>query len=421
MRKLGNDAVVLAVASGAALLVIVLGALLAPATVDSDPTASTYNSGAAGVKGAYLLLSQLGYRTQRLEESAASLAHADAAHTTLILADAGTQDYRKEAAPIADFLRRGGRVLSTGAISATLLPDAHLATSVRFATPLCYTTPQGFSDLARAGRVTTSVSAAWSAANGLVRVDQACGDDAVVVHYPVSKGEVIWWSSTLPMNNRGLKEDPSLRLLLASVGEPGRAVIFDEFIHGAAPSLWGEAAGTPVFAMGWQLAGVALLLVFSFGRRNGPLRALASPPRTSPLEFAESMGDLYRKAEAVDVATSCAERRLMQFLELQGGIPRAALQASPEVVAETVAERFRYRSPAFAEDIRAAREAGENKLSAKSALRLVQQLDRHMANLAALMKHSDSVRAAAGDTQAVTQRVAVMANGDAGGKRGRDA
>ena len=414
MRKPGNDAVVLIVASVAALLVIVLGALLAPASVDSDPTASTYNSGAAGVKGAYLLLSQLGYRTQRLEESAASLAHADAPHTTLILAETGTRDYHKEAAPIADFLQRGGRVLATGAISATLLPDQHLSASMRFATPICYTTPQGFSSLARAGRVTTGISSAWNASSGLVRVDQTCGDDAVVIHYPVGEGEVIWWSSPMPMSNRGLKEDPSLRLLLASVGEHGRTVIFDEFIHGAERSLWSAAAGTPIFAMGWQLAGVALLLVLSFGRRNGPLRALASSPRTSPLEFAESMGDLYRKADAVDVATGCAERRLMQFLELQGGIPHAALHTSPEILAQMVAERFRYRSSALAEDIRAAREAGENKLGAKSALGLVKRLDQHMAKLAALMKHSESRRPDAAQQ-------AVMTNGDADSKRGRNA
>lgn len=420
MRKPGNDAVVLIAASAAALLVIVVGALLAPASVDSDPTASTYNSGAAGVKGAYLLLSQLGYRTQRLEESAASLAHADATHTTLILADAGTRDYRKEAAPIADFLQRGGRVLATGAITAALLPDQHLSASMHFATPICYTTPQGFSPLARAGRVTTGISSAWNASSALVRVDQTCGDDAVVIHYPVGKGEVIWWSSPMPMSNRGLKEDPSLRLLLASVGEhgrtviPERTVIFDEFIHGAERSLWSAAAGTPIFAMGWQLAGVALLLVLSFGRRNGPLRALASSPRTSPLEFAESMGDLYRKADAMDVATGCAERRLMQFLELQGGIPHAALQTSPEILAQMIAERFRYRSSALAEDIRAAREAGENKLGAKSALGLVKRLDQHMAKLAALMKHSES-------TSPDAAQQAVMTNGDADGKRGRDA
>lgn len=386
--KLGKDARILLGVSLAAILVIVIGALLAPAQLDTDPTPTTYNSGAAGAKAAYLLLGQLGYRTERLEESAAALDRVDASHATLILAGAGNLDYRGEIPPIAAFLRRGGRVLATGSTSAMMLPDSHVTQPNRIYTALCYTTPQGLSPLARAGRVTINVPVRWSSTNVTTRIDQACGDDAVVVRYRAGKGTVVWWSSALPLSNRGLKEDPSLKLLLASIGPEGSTVIFDEYIHGARRDLWATAAGTPVFAMGWQLAAVALLLILSFGRRNGPLRALVAAPRTSPLEFAESMGDLYRKAGAVDVATGCAERRLLHFLESQGGIPRTTLRSTPEIIAATVAERFGYRATGFADDMKAARDAEFNKLSPKSALGLVKRLDQHIANLTALMKHS---------------------------------
>ena len=390
-QKLGKDARILLGVSFAAVLIITIGALFAPARIDNNPTPSTFNSGSAGARAAYLLLGRLGYRTQRLEESAAALDHVDAPHTTLILAEAEGLDYRKDTPPIAAFLRRGGRVLATGAASAMMLPDAHIGQPSRIYTALCYTTPRDLSPLARAGRVAIDVPARWNSTGAATRVDQACGDDAVVVRYSVGKGEVIWWSSAMPLSNRGLKSDPSLRLLLASVGAPGNVVIFDEYIHGARQDLWATASGTPVFAMGWQLAAVGLLLVLSFGRRNGPLRALPSSPRTSPLEFAESMGDLYRKAGAVDVATACAERRLLHFLESQGGIPRTTLHSTPETLAAVVAERFRYRAAGFADDIKAARDAGFNKLSPKSALGLVQRLDQHIANLTGLMKHSTSM------------------------------
>jgi hypothetical protein len=388
--KLGKDARILIGVSIAAALVIVIGAFFAPARLDTDPTPSTFNSGSGGAKAAYVLLGQLGYRTERLEASATALDGVDAPHTTLVLAGAELQDYRKEIPAIAGFLRKGGHVLATGVMSAGMLPDSHIAQPSRIYTALCYTTPQGLSPLARAGRVAMVVPVSWKSNDAATRIDQACGDDAVVVRYAVGKGEVTWWSSALPLSNRGLKQDPSLKLLLASVGTPESLVIFDEFIHGARQDLWATASGTPVFAMAWQLGAVALLLVLSFGRRNGPLRAIVSSPRTSPLEFAESMGDLYRKAGAVDVATGCAERRLLRFLESQGGIPRTTLNADPETLAAAVHDRFRYAAPAFADDIKAAREAGFNKLSTKSALGLVKRLDEHIANLTALMKHSQS-------------------------------
>jgi hypothetical protein len=389
-QKLGRDARILVGFCIAAVLVILVGAFFAPARIDDNPVPTTWNSGSAGAKGAYLLLEQLGYRTQRLEESEAALDNVDAPHATLILAGAQPRDYRKDAAFVAGFLNRGGHVLATSAISAQLLPDPHVAAPSHLYTDLCYTTPQGLGPLARAGRVTMKVPVRWDLAKSAARSDQACGDDAVVVHYLVGKGEAIWWSTSLPLSNRGLKEDPSLKLLLASIGPPGSIVIFDENIHGAQQSLWDTANGTPVFAMGWQLLAVAILLILSFSRRSGPLRALAATPRTSPLEFAESMGDLYRKAGAVSVATDCAERRLMHFLETQGGIPRTTLNATPEILATAVSDRFRYRPVGFAIDIQAARDAESNKLSPGSALGLVKRLDHHIASLTALMKHSQS-------------------------------
>jgi hypothetical protein len=229
-----------------------------------------------------------------------------------------------------------------------------------------------------------SVPIRWKSDGVSLHIDQNCGDDAVVVHYASGKGEVVWWSSSAPLSNGGLKEDPSLKLFLASIGGTDRTVLFDEYIHGARPDLWSTVTGTPVRALEWQLAAVAVLLILSFGRRNGPLRALVRAPRTSPLEFAESMGDLYRKAGAVNVATGCAERRLMQFLEHEGGIPRDTLRSSPEAIAQAVADRFRYASADFVEDLKAAQQAEFTKYSARSGLRLVKRIDEHISKLRAL-------------------------------------
>jgi Domain of unknown function (DUF4350) len=369
-----------------ALAVILLGAFLAPAREDDDPVPSTWNSGSAGAKAAYLLLGQLGYTTARWERSAAALAEVDATHTTLVLAGSELKDILKEKAGTADFLKRGGRVVATGGLSALLLPESHIGEPSRAYTALCTTTPQSLSSLGRAGQIAMPVPIRWKGTDA--SVDQACGDDAVVVHYPVGAGEVVWWSSSVPLSNRGLRDDADLRLLLASVGAPGRRVLFDEYIHGARQSLWATMNGTPVKALCWQLALIALLLVLSFGRRSGPLRPLARTPRASPLEFAESMGALYQKAGAADVAVGAAERRLMDFLHSEGGIPRETLQGAPDALAAAVAGRFLYTTPDLAADLKAARESEFSKLSAKGALELVRRIDRHIANLTVLVTDS---------------------------------
>jgi hypothetical protein len=390
-RRLTGDTRILIGITLAVLTVIIVGAFFAPAREDNDPTPSADNSGAQGAKAAWLLLGQLGYRTERWDRPARDLSEVDASHTTLILAEAYPSDVLKEKPAISDFLQQGGRILATGAVSATMLPESHITAPSHIHTSLCYTTPQGLSSLARAGRVGLPIPVRWNSDDPSMRVDQACGDDAVVVHYPAGKGEVIWWSSSAPLSNRSLKNGASLRLFLASIGNPDRLILFDEYIHGARTDLWATAAGTPVAALGWQLAAIAALLVFSFGRRNGPLRTLVQAPRTSPLEFAESMGDLYRKAGAVNVATSCAERRLFHFLEYEGGIPRETLQSSPEIIAEAVAQRFHYGSPGFTADLQATQQAEFAKYSARSGLELVKRVDGHIAKLAAIMRHSKAV------------------------------
>ena len=87
---------------------------------------------------------------------------------------------------------------------------------------LCFSTPEGQGPLARAGKVSLGTDVRWTASGPEFRVSQLCGNDAVVVSYKYGAGEAIWWSSPLPMTNRGLKEDASLKLVLASIGGPDR-------------------------------------------------------------------------------------------------------------------------------------------------------------------------------------------------------
>jgi hypothetical protein len=285
-------------------------------------------------------------------------------------------------AEIADFLSRGGHVLATGKEGAYFLPDAKTDAPSRLYQRLCFSTPEGQGPLARAGRVSLADYVRWTASGPRFRVSQLCGDDAVVVSYKYGAGEAIWWSSQMPLTNRGLKEDSSLKLVLASVGGPDRSVLFDEYFHGQRASLWDTAKGLPMRQIAWQCAAVAVLLVLSFGRRNGPLRLPVGLPRSSPLEFAESMGRLYRKAGATQAAVDGARRRLLKFLEEQCGVPREVLRSTPQAIVEAVEERLGGTWSMLGEHLSQASETEHHAVTLVSTLELVKALDRDQRDLA---------------------------------------
>jgi hypothetical protein len=369
---------------GAMLLLIIVFSVFAPANDDSNPSPTTYNTGSAGAKAAYLLLGELGYGAERWQAPPSDLKGVDAAKSTLILAEPnlpaeGAKDVKAE---IADFLSRGGRVLATGKEGAYFLPDAKTGAPTRFYQRLCISTPEGQGPLARIGKVSLSDTVRWTALGTQFRVSQLCGNDAVVVSYRYGAGEAIWWSSPLPLANRGLKEDASLKLVLASVGDTGRRVLFDEYFHGERASLWDTAKGLPIRLIAWQCAVVAVLLVLSFGRRNGPLRLLVRLPRSSPLEFAESMGRLYGKAGATQAAVDGARRRLLRFLEEQCGISREVLRSTPQAIVAAVEERIGGRWGVLGEHLQQAVDAEHSTLTVASTLELVKAFDRDQRSLA---------------------------------------
>jgi hypothetical protein len=387
---------------GVMLLLIVGVSILIPASGDNDPTPTTYNSGSAGAKAAYLLMSDIGYHAARWESPTSSLSQLDAANTTLILAD---PDFPENAKPIqaeiAAFLARGGRVLATGRSGTYLLPGGRTANPSRLFKTVCRTTPAATptpDPLALAGPVSLPDNVRWDPAvtsihdpagrDNPVAIAQRCGADAVVVSYAYGAGRVIWWSSPMPLTNSGLHDDANLALLLASLPPPDSAnrpqILFDEFFHGDHTSLWDSAHGLPINQLLWQCALVAVLLVLSFGRRNGPLRMPVTLPRTSPIEFAESMGRLYRSARATSAATDGARRRLLTFLTDRCGVPRETIRAnSPAAIVDTLQSRFGGDWSRIADHLTQATEADFANLAPRSALDLVRALNQDQLDLAA--------------------------------------
>ena len=385
------------------VLCVVAFGLFGPTRDDSDPRPTTFNAGSRGVKAAYLLAGEMGYDARRWESPFGDLARVDAARTTLVLTEPilPVKSLKATQGEIEGFLRRGGRVVATGMSGAALLPGGKTAATTRLYQALCFTRPAGAGELARAGKVSMNGPVRWDASGPEFRVEERCGNDAVVVSYPVGKGEAIWWSSPMPLTNAGIREDASLALVLASLGpakagDERRVVLFDEFLHEQRESIGDTLAGLPWWALGGQLATVVLLLVLSFGRRSGPLRMPVEVPRTSPVEFAESMGRLYQRANATEAAVEAARGQMMRFLAESCGLSHEALRREPTEIAGALEAKFGGEWGVLGDHLAAAQTGAGLVMTGKQALRLVQALEEDQRRLEELVSARISLRSVGG-------------------------
>lgn len=370
-----RDRNLLLMLSGAMVIVLIGVSILAHTKEDNDVRPSIDNSGALGVKAAFVTLRESGVAVSRWDESFSNLNKLAPEQTTLLLLEPSLSmaESKEAAAQVRSFLERGGRVVLTGAPWASLLPGGEVQQPGTFAPKLCYSTPEGPGPLAAAGKIETRFDGGWSAKGPLFRTEQRCMDQAIVVRFPVGKGEAIWWTSSTPISNAGLLTENNLKFVLASLG-PGRTVVFDEYVHATHNLNEHLFDGLPRW---WLLAQFAMLfglVVFSFSRRKGPLRLPVGLPRSSPLEFANSMGDLYEKAGATAAATDAAKRRLQQMLQREAGLSRAAFEDGPDAVASSLSTRLGGDWSAVADNLRRADVAHESALNAKSTLVLVKAL-----------------------------------------------
>jgi len=385
---------------GGMLALIVVMAVIKPAQNPDDPRPTITNNGPQGAKAAFLTLQRLGVKASESERSLAEfnegMDDAEAARTTLVLAAPGYDQtelprLRKE---LERFLTRGGRVLSTGPSGADLLPDGEAKAPGLVQPGLCHTTPEGPGELARVGSVEMVEGAQWSSDAAKFEVEQRCGAEAVVVRYAVGKGEAVWWASAAPLENGELKNDADLKLLLATVGS-GHAVVFDESLHGAVKSLWDEAKGLPLRWLAVQAALLFGLLVVSFSRRRGPVRSPVRLPRSSPVEFATSMGDLYEKAGASSAATEAATRRLLRVLVREAGVAQGTIEEGPEAVAEALRLRLGGDWTMVSEHLQEAKRAEHDVIAVGSALALVRALSEDAKRVRARLAASKSVESRA--------------------------
>lgn len=379
----GKDRRLLVWSIAAGLVLAITTGILAGSNDDDDNRVpSSYLTGKHGALAAYETLVRSGYNVERWERPLGQLAAQAGPQTVVVFAQPFTRE-PDDMKAVREILERGGRVLATGFWGGYLLPGASAAPAQDFSFAACQLEPEGLDPLAGSGQVWMAPEATFEVGRPADRVDYSCAAQPAVVEYDWGKGHVVWWASATPIENASLDRAQNLDFFLNSLGErDGHRFYWDESLHGDVRSNWSYASGPALNLLCIGMTVLAVLVLFSFSRRSGPVRELAGPPRNTPIEFVEALGSLYGTAGAASTAVSVAWERFRRMaLRLCGMTPQK--MNAPELAA-TLGRRFPAADGALEADLAACEEAAQNEsLQPRAALRLVQLLDDHLKKLEA--------------------------------------
>jgi hypothetical protein len=374
----------------ALVLAVVTGILLPSGDDDDNRLPSTYLTGKHGALAAYEMLERAGYPVQRWERPLSDLAADAGPQTVVIFAEPFTRD-EDDIRAVRTILDKGGRVLATGFLGGLLLPSDNAAPSNAFSYTACKLEPQGLDALAGSGEVWMVPSATWQVGNPAARVQYGCAGQPAVVEYDWGKGHAVWWASSTPLENESLTRAQDLELFLNSLGpREGKRFYWDESLHGETRSNWSYASGPALRLLQFGLPVLALLVLFSFSRRSGPVRELPGPVRATPLEFLDALGSLYKNAGAASTAVAVAWERFRRHALWLCGMRALRMDASE--VAAVIRRRFPKANALLEEDLVAVElAAGNEALNPKEALRLTQLLAAHAGELDEMARKGSGV------------------------------
>lgn len=370
MKLPAGDRKLMYATMGIVVVMLVTLSLLSPKDQDTEGSPSSYSTKTRGGKAAYLLLKQSGYNIDRWE-SAPSELPVNPQNELLIIAGPIQYPDRDESNALRKFVAAGGTLLLAGTWDDAFAPDAHISYG-KFRMPSTECKPALPTRLTRGGPVTMPGAWTWDKASALqTLVHFTYQDEPVVVSYMVGRGEVIWWADAQPLTNLGIRDKNNLNLLINSLGE-GKHILWDEYFQSKNQH---EVAVFPAavrWALWLQCGGLALLLLFTFSRRSGPVIPLVPESRLSPLEFVDTLGNLYQRAAAAQVPVEIAFTRFRQLaarrLGLFGNISAQKL-AQAMMVRRLVGRDFAAKLQRCEEAI------SDPTLTEKEALALVQFLN----------------------------------------------
>ena len=382
-----GDRKLLLIAGAILLLLIVATVVFAPPPDEEEgqgiPT--TYSTTRSGAQAAYLLLGELGYKSERWERSPTDLP-ADAEGKILILA--GPVDFpdKKERDALLGFVRAGGWIVYAGNFpflfvqSGAVAPPSFTPASSALRDSFPAIAPSPFTQ--GAPKITMNADQSmgrlrWGASSSVRRAGRTRGGNVAPrkrAHTLVGRSHACHQLGNF--KGRELAFFSGCIQAVRPGASPGETtVLWDEYFHGYRGSLWDYFEETPVPWAIFQLALVAVFVLLAFGRRSGPLYAPAAVSRLSPLEFVDTLGDLYRRASAGSAAVRVAYQRfrtqLVRRLALAPSISNLQLDAA-------VRERLGWKQPGFMDTLQRAEKASrEENVPGSDALKIVQALEHY--------------------------------------------
>jgi Domain of unknown function (DUF4350) len=370
---------------GGTMLVVFLlaGAILSPPKDQfNSPVPSTYSAQSGGAEAAYRLLGKLHYPVSRWENSPTEL-NADGRAILLILAAPTQPPSEKERTSLADFVVQGGHVLFTGANIRDYFPEAKI--SPERPDPDFETfTPTFPSRITRdARKLSIQPAAYWDNLTATQLGLYGKPDSLAVINWVVGKGEILWWAGSTPLTNAGITREDNVVFFLNSVGNWSEGntyhIYWDEYFHGQRSSLWSYVRRTSLAWSAFQVAVLALAVLFTFSRRSGPTYVPAGISRLSPLEFVDTLGGLYERAGAASSAVSVSYIRLRTLLTRQLSL---SSNTSDGELAAAAEQRLGWKDAGLGGALgRAAAARREDKLPPREALGIVQELEKFAAKL----------------------------------------
>ncbi len=316
---------------------------------------SSYSAGNNGTKAAFLLLAQMGYAPQRWTANPRKLADLPP-HATLILADPMPSD-EGDVEAVRQFLRNGGRVLATGVSFAQFVPGRPIHAGTPHFQWKDYP-PHEPSELTR-GIHAITLAPKFYFDGEKMDAPFLDGDESPVTRFSYGAGEVIWWSTSDPMSNSGIRERDNAQLLLNSVGDPGRGpVLWDEYFHQGGKTVIDSILASPLRWGLLQAALIGALVCLTYSRQFGPARQSVAAARLAPMEFVETLAALYQRSGAAHIAVEIVYE---QF--------RGALQ-----------RRFSVRTDADAAQVAAAIAAHLPEADTADTLALIRRIEEAVGN-----------------------------------------
>jgi hypothetical protein len=323
--------------------IAVVGALRGERGAQAPATYSTYDAEPGGYRAWYELLQLEGIGATRFDERAAFL---DEGIGTVVLSGAGGQagagDFGEaDAGALADWVRRGGRVIvlgDTGAVNTVRAALRLPAMSLDNAGARPLIAPE----LQAAGvRHVAAVSPLRLRARSADRVLLADRDGRLIVSYPLGRGTVVDAIDAAAFANDAIAVPDRARLAVALARIPGPrgSFAFDESAHGyLAPVHWWTALPPRlVAAIAGALLAVALALAGAAWRLGPPF---GSVPLETPAtaSYLDAMAALYERArarrKALEDARRSSERLVARSL---GDLDDAAEGADPAPARERAA------------------------------------------------------------------------------------